>query len=1005
MAIQSLLQYVGSSSLLYLAAGLVALLYFRTSLKQSVCSLPPGPRPLPLIGNLNVVDLKKPFQSLTELSKIYGNVFTVHFGPRKAVVLAGYETIKDALLNHAEEFGERAEIPIFRRMTQGNGIAFSHGELWKTMRRFTLSTLRDFGMGKRTIEIRILEEVNSLIKYFESYHGKPFDTKMILNNAVSNVICSILFGERFEYDDPVFLTLLKLLNENTKLLGSPMVLLYNFYPSLGFLSGASKTVLQNVSELNAFLQKLFQEHKEEFNENNLTGFVDAFLMKQQQESKKPHTMFDNGNLLFSTLDLFAAGTETTSTTVRWGLLLMMKYPEIQRKIQEEMNHIIEPGELPKLEDRKKMPYTDAVIHEIQRFANIVPMGVSRSTPTDVNFQGYVIPKGTEVIPLLTSALNDELHWKTPDQFNPSHFLDADGNFIRREAFIPFSIGRRACLGEGLAKMELFLFFAGLLRKFVFQPPPGVDKSDLDLTADVGFTLNPMPHLVCAMSFLISFISDPALIYLLSAAVLLAVLYFSSGYKNSAFKFPPGPTPLPIIGNLHLVDLRRQDKSLMKLAEKYGPIFTLHFGFQKVVVLTGYEVVREALVNYTEEFVDRPSIPIFDQIQNGNGTREMSGGGLFFSIGELWRTTRRFTVSSMRNLGMGKKMIEGRIFEELHFLIEVIKSFKGEPFSLTSFNCAPINITFIMLFGDRFDYKDPTFLTLLRLIDEIMILLGSPYLNYFNFYPFLGFLFKTHKIMLRKIEDVRVILRQYMKASREDINENSVRSYIDALIFKQQEEKNKKDSLFHDENLIASILDLVMAGTETIATTLQWAILLMMKYPEIQKKVQEEIGRTVKAGSWATYEDRKNMPFTNAVLHEVQRFITLLPHVPRCTAVDTHFRGYFLPKGIIVIPSLTSVLLDKTQWETPHQFNPNHFLDAEGNFVKREAFLPFSIGRRNCIGESLAKMELFVFFVGLLQTFTFQPQPGVSESDLDLTVPQTTFTLRPQPQATCAVLRE
>uniref|UniRef100_A0A8D0EYB5 Uncharacterized protein n=1 Tax=Strix occidentalis caurina TaxID=311401 RepID=A0A8D0EYB5_STROC len=109
------------------------------------------------------------------------------------------------------------------------------------------------------------------------------------------------------------------------------------------------------------------------------------------------------------------------------------------------------------------------------------------------------------------------------------------------------------------------------------------------------------------------------------------------------------------------------------------------------------------------------------------------------------------------------------------------------------------------------------------------------------------------------------------------------------------EKNKKDSLFHDDNLIASILDLVMAGTETIATTLQWAILLMMKYPEIQKKVQEEIGRTVKSGSWATYEDRKNMPFTNAVLHEVQRFITLLPHVPRCTAVDTHFRGYFLPK--------------------------------------------------------------------------------------------------------------
>uniref|UniRef100_A0A8C5U760 Uncharacterized protein n=1 Tax=Malurus cyaneus samueli TaxID=2593467 RepID=A0A8C5U760_9PASS len=429
--------------------------------------------------------------ALMGLSKIYGNVFTVHFGPRKAVVLAGYETIKDALLNHAEEFGERAEIPIFRKITQGKGISFSHGELWKTMRRFTLSTLRDFGMGKRALEIRILEEVNSLInRTIKIHERKPFDTKMILNNAVSNVICSILFGERFEYDDPVFLTLLKLINQNIKLIRT--LSLYNFYPSLGFLSGASKTVLQNITKTQIKILTT-QSHMGIICYRSYGDYPHVL-----KESKKPHTAFDNGNLVFTTLDLFSGGTETTSTTVRWGLLLMMKYPEIQRKIQEEMNRVIEPGELPKLEDRKKMPYTEAVIHEIQRFANIVPMGVSRSTPSDVNFRGYVIPKGTEIIPLLTTALKDEAHWKTPHQFNPSHFLDANGNFVRREAFIPFSIGRRACLGEGLAKMELFLFFSGLLRKFVFQPPPGVDKSDLDLTADVGFTLTPMPHLVCAV---------------------------------------------------------------------------------------------------------------------------------------------------------------------------------------------------------------------------------------------------------------------------------------------------------------------------------------------------------------------------------------------------------------------------------------------------------------------------------------------------------------------------
>ncbi|KFQ40006.1 Cytochrome P450 2W1, partial [Mesitornis unicolor] len=447
--------------------------------------------------------------------------------------------------------------------------------------------------------------------------------------------------------------------------------------------------------------------------------------------------------------------------------------------------------------------------------------------------------------------------------------------------------------------------------------------------------------------------------------------------------PPGPLPLPLIGNLHLLDIRRQDKSLMKISEKYGPVFTVHLGFQKVVVLTGYEAVKDALLHTTDVFEDRPAIPIFYHIQHGNG--------VFFSSQEIWKTTRRFTIATMRDLGMGKRLGEERMCEELQFLIELIKSFKGGPFRLRFLNMAPTNITFAILFGRRFDYEDPTYLTLLRLIDEVMHLLGSPFLHLFNFYPFLGFLLKPHKMILKKVEEVCVILRKSIKESKENINENNVRSYIDALVFKQE--------LFHDANVLASALDLLMAGTETTSTTLQWAILLLVKYPEVQKKVHTEIERVLGPDTMPTFEDRKNMPFTNAVIHEVQRFVTLLPHIPRCTSADTHFKGYFIPKGTTVIPLLTSVLLDKTQWETPDEFNPNHFLDADGNFHA------FGIaGRRNCIGESLATMELFIFFTGLIQKFTFKPPPGIKESELDTTA-EAGFTMRPHPQCICAVLRQ
>ncbi|XP_042293945.1 cytochrome P450 2W1-like [Sceloporus undulatus] len=482
--------------------------------------------------------------------------------------------------------------------------------------------------------------------------------------------------------------------------------------------------------------------------------------------------------------------------------------------------------------------------------------------------------------------------------------------------------------------------------------------------------------------------------LLFALLLLTAFWFFTHPEKSSLRMPPGPPPLPIIGNLHLVDPTRQDISFMKLSEIYGPVFTVHLGRRKAVVLAGHEAVKEALLSKDNEFIERPYIPIFSQIQHEKG--------IFFSDGDLWKTTRRFTLSYLREFGMGKQQMEGRILEELHFLTEMVNSFKGGEFESKAFSAAPTNITFTVLFGDRFDYANPTFVTLLRLIGEVMSLLGQPFLHVFNAYPYLGFLLKPHKMILRRIEETCAILKKYIQAAKQSVSENTVGSYIDAMLLKQkEEEKSESKSIFCDANILASVLDLVMAGTETTATTLQWAILLMMKYPEIQRKVQEEIKRVLGSERGPTYEDKKHMPFATAVIHEVQRFASVVPQFPRCTAVDTHFRGYFIPKGTMVIASFTSVLYDQTQWETPNKFNPNHFLDGAGNFVAKEAFVPFSIGRRNCAGESLAKMELFLFFVGLLQKFTFRPPPEMTESDLDLTV-KPAFTRRPQPYSTCAV---
>ncbi|KAM4820530.1 cytochrome P450 2W1 [Thomomys bottae] len=480
--------------------------------------------------------------------------------------------------------------------------------------------------------------------------------------------------------------------------------------------------------------------------------------------------------------------------------------------------------------------------------------------------------------------------------------------------------------------------------------------------------------------------------------LLLVLGFwwllgASGWDPSPIqRWPPGPCPLPIVGNLNLLRVSQQDRWLMELSERYGPVFTVHLGSQKTVVLTGYKAVKEALVGTGQDLAGRPPIPIFQLIQQG--------GGIFFSSGGRWRAARQFTVRALHGLGVGQGSMADKVLRELVCLTEQLDSYGGRPFPLAQLGWAPSNINFTLLFGQRFEYQDPMFISLLGLIDEVMVLLGSPSVQMFNIFPWLGALLQLHRPVLRKIKEVQAILKIILDVRRRDWR-GPVQSYMDALI--QQGQGEDQEGLFDEANVLACVLDMLMAGTETTSATLQWAMLLMAKHPDVQGRVQEELDRVLGPGRPPRPEDQRALPYTCAVLHETQRYITLLPHVARCTSTRMQLGGYMLPKGTPVIPLLTSVLMDKTQWETPGRFNPGHFLDPEGRFVKRAAFLPFSTGRRVCVGERLAKMELLQLFAGLLQRFQLLPPAGVSPETLN-TEPAPAFTMRPTAQTLRALPR-
>ncbi|XP_029352414.1 cytochrome P450 2K1-like [Echeneis naucrates] len=452
---------------------------------------PPGPRPLPLLGNLLQLDLKRPYETLLKFSRKYGSVFTVYFGPKKVVVLVGYQAVKEALVNRAEEFGERDLTPILEESSKGHGILWSNGDSWREMRRFGEATFREFLADKKAWEDKIIDETQHLIKVFRKFKGQAFDTNQPMNYAISNIICSMVYGSRFQYDDPEFISLVERIYVPIELTGSPSLQLYNLFPCIGPLVPNKTRFLQ----LSMISQKknleIFRHLKETLNPEKCRGFADKYLLHQQQleASGITNIHFHIDNLAMTVIHLFAAATNASSASLKWGLLFMAKYPEIQDQVREELTRVAGSRQVQE-EDRKNLPFTNAVIHEVQRFASIIPISIPRKTSQDVTFQGHFIKKGTAVYPLLTSVLLDETEWERPQSFYPAHFLDNDGNFVKRDAFLPFSAGQRACLGEGLARVKLFIIFSTLLQHFRFTPPPGVSEDELDLTPVAGVTLIP-----------------------------------------------------------------------------------------------------------------------------------------------------------------------------------------------------------------------------------------------------------------------------------------------------------------------------------------------------------------------------------------------------------------------------------------------------------------------------------------------------------------------------------
>ncbi|XP_005805651.1 vitamin D 25-hydroxylase [Xiphophorus maculatus] len=480
-----------------LAVVLLAFLLVRQLVKQRrPPGFPPGPSPIPIIGNIFSL-ATEPHVFLKRQSEVHGQIFSLDLGGIMTVVLNGYDCVKECLYHQSEVFADRPSLPLFHKMTKMGGLLnCKYGKGWIDHRKLACNSFRYYGSSQKLFERRITEECMFLVDSIDKYKGKPFNPKHLVTNAVSNITNLIIFGQRFTYDDSNFQHMIEIFSENVELAVSGWALLYNAFPWIEYLPfGKHQKLFHNAAEVYDFLQKVIIGFSQGRVPHAPRHYVDAYLDELEQNAGDPRSSFTYENLIYSVGELIIAGTETTTNTLRWAMLYMALYPNIQERVHREIDSVLTNGRPPSLEDKHRMPYVEAVLHEILRFCNIVPLGIFRATSQDAKVNGYTIPKGTMVITNLYSVHFDEKYWSEPGVFLPERFLDNSGNFIRREAFLPFSLGRRHCVGEQLARMEMFLFFTTLLQRFHLQFPP---RTVPTVTPKLGMTLQPKPYSICAI---------------------------------------------------------------------------------------------------------------------------------------------------------------------------------------------------------------------------------------------------------------------------------------------------------------------------------------------------------------------------------------------------------------------------------------------------------------------------------------------------------------------------
>ncbi|XP_033956842.1 steroid 17-alpha-hydroxylase/17,20 lyase [Pseudochaenichthys georgianus] len=494
----------------FLVVGLV-LLALKLKLRMSAHGPqePPHLPALPLIGSL--LSLRSPHPPhvlFKELQQKYGQTYSLMLGSHCVIVVNQHTHAKEVLLKKGKIFAGRPRTLTTDILTRdGRDIAFGdYSAAWRFHRKIVHGALCMFGEGSASIEKTIHAQAGSLCSVLSeaAAAGLALDLSPELTRAVTNVVCSLCFSSSYSRGDEEFEDMLRYSQGIVDTVAKDS--LVDIFPWLQIFPNADLRLLkQCVSIRDKLLQKKYDEHKADYSDQVQRDLLDALLRAKRSANNNNNTAeisaesvgLSEDHLLMTVGDIFGAGVETTTTVLKWAIAYILHHPQVQRRIQEELDRKVGGDRPPQLSDRGSLPYLEATIREVLRIRPVAPLLIPHVALSDTSIGPFTVRKGTRVIINLWSLHHDEKEWKDPELFDPARFLNSEGTGVRvpSSSYLPFGVGVRVCLGEALAKMELFLFLSWILQRFSLSVPRG--HSLPSLQGKFGVVLQPARYKVTA----------------------------------------------------------------------------------------------------------------------------------------------------------------------------------------------------------------------------------------------------------------------------------------------------------------------------------------------------------------------------------------------------------------------------------------------------------------------------------------------------------------------------